>query len=105
MYVVWDNLNIHGDGKEKRWTNFNKRHGHRFRFVHTPLHASWVNQVEIWFSILQRRVLRHGSFTGQAALSEAVLGFIAHWNRIDAHPFRWTFTGRFDQPSAKKLAA
>jgi hypothetical protein len=105
VYVVWDNLNIHSDGKDERWTKFNQRHGRRFHFVHTPLHASWVNQVEIWFSILQRRVLRHGSFSGASALSEAVLGFIAHWNRVEAHPFRWTFTGRFDQPVARKLAA
>ena len=105
VYVVWDNLNIHGDGRDKRWTKFNQRHGGRFHFVHTPLHASWVNQVEIWFSILQRRVLRHGSFADQAALRTTVLGFIAHWNRTDAHPFRWTFTGRFDQPAAKPLAA
>lgn len=105
VYVVWDNLNIHSDGREKRWTNFNKRHRKRFHFIHTPLHASWVNQIEIWFSILQRRVLRHGTFTGTRELRDAVLGFIAHWNRIEAHPFRWTFTGRFDQPAATKFAA
>jgi hypothetical protein len=105
VYVVWDNLNIHGDGRDKRWTRFNRRHGGRFRFVHTPLHASWVNQVEIWFSILQRRVLRHGSFASQSMLRDAVLGFIAHWNRVEAHPFRWTFTGRFEQPAAKPVAA
>lgn len=105
VYVVWDNLNIHGEGRDRRWTSFNRRHGGRFHFVYTPLHASWVNQVEIWFSILQRRVLRHGSFADQAALRAAVLGFIGHWNRVDAHPFRWTFTGRFDQPAAQKLAA
>lgn len=105
VYVVWDNLNIHSDGREKRWSKFNRRHGKRFHFVHTPLHASWVNQIEIWFSILQRRLLRHGSFSGKPALCEAVLGFIAHWNRIEAHPFRWTFTGRFDQPAPLKLVA
>jgi hypothetical protein len=105
VYVVWDNLNIHGDGKEMRWTKFNRRHGRRFRFVHTPLHASWVNQVEIWFSILQRRVLRHGSFASRASLQAAVLGFIRHWNRVEAHPFRWTFSGRFESPAAILSAA
>jgi transposase len=100
VYVVWDNLNIHSDGKDKRWTEFNRRHGRRFHFVHTPLHASWVNQVEIWFSVLQRRVLRHGSFADRSSLQTAVLGFIRHWNRAEAHPFRWTFSGRFDQPAA-----
>ena len=105
VYVVWDNLNIHLDGKDKRWTRFNRRQKRRFHFVYTPLHASWVNQVEIWFSILQRRVLRHGSFTSPTNLRETVMGFIKHWNKAEAHPFRWTFTGRFAQPSAPKLAA
>jgi len=95
VIVVWDNLNIHHDGKRKRWTKFNERHLNRFTFVHTPLHASWVNQVEIWFSILQRRILRHGSFDGVAMLRDQVMGFIRHWNRYEAHPFRWTFSGNF----------
>jgi transposase len=90
IYVVWDNLNIHHGG---RWIEFNERHGWRFRFVHTPLHASWVNQVEIWFSILQRRVLKHGSFRSRDELRRAVLGFIRHWNQFELHPFRWTFRG------------
>ena len=47
VYVVWDNLNIHYDGKDGRWTRFNERHGHRFHFVYTPKHASWMNQIEI----------------------------------------------------------
>jgi transposase len=91
VFIVWDNLNIHhGD----RWQEFNARHGGRFHFVYTPLHASWVNQVEIWFSILQRRVLKYGSFRSKDELSRAVRGFIRHWNRLEAHPFRWTFRGR-----------
>jgi hypothetical protein len=45
VYVVWDNLNIHYDGADERWSRFNLRHGHRFRFVYTPKHASWMNQV------------------------------------------------------------
>ncbi len=54
LYVIWDNLNLHYDGRDGRWTRFNQDHRRRFRFVFTPLHASGVNQVEIWFSILQR---------------------------------------------------
>jgi transposase len=90
IYVIWDNLNIH---KGKRWHEFNERHGSRFHFLHTPLHASWVNQIELWFSILQRRVLKHASFCCIDELNRAVLGFIKHWNRIEAHPFHWTFRG------------
>ena len=95
VYVIWDNLNLHHDGRDARWTRFNREHGHRFRFVHTPLHASWVNQVEIWVSILQRRVLRYGSFESVTALAHDVLGFVRHWNRAEARPFCWTFAGRF----------
>jgi transposase len=101
--VVWDNLNIHCDGKDERWTRFNQRHGNRFHFVYTPKHASWVNQIEIWFSILHRRVLKHGSFAGVPELREAVLGFIRFWN-LKPLPFRWTFTGDFAQPSIKRAS-
>ncbi len=95
--IVWDNLNIH---KGPAWEAFNQRHGGRFRFLYTPLHASWVNQVEIWFSILARRVLKHGSFATADDLVRAVDGFVAHWNEHEAHPFRWTFRGRFKRRAA-----
>ena len=97
IYVVWDNLNLHLDGRDARWTRFARQHRGRIRFVYTPLHASWVNQIEIWFSILQRRVLRYGSFENRAELRRDVLSFIRHWNERLAHPFRWTFSGRFEE--------
>ncbi len=97
VHVVWDNLNTHYDGPDKRWTKFNQRHGGRFHFVYTPKHASWMNQVEVWFSILQRRVLRYGSFYSTKHLEREVIGFSRHWNRTEAHPFRWTFTNKFTQ--------
>lgn len=75
------------------WTRFNERNGDRFVFHYTPKHASWVNQVELFFSILQRQCLTHGSFPSVEALRAAVLDFIAYWNREAGHPFRWTFTG------------
>jgi transposase len=87
VYVIWDNLNTHYDGKDARWTNFNERHGGRFHFVYTPKHASWMNQVEIWFSILQRRVIRHGDFSSASAQKKRVVGFICQWNRAECHPF------------------
>jgi len=103
VYVVLDNLNVH---KGARWEEFNARHGGRFHFVYTPLHASWVNQIEIWFSILERRVLRHASFATQDELATTVLRFIAHWNRVEAHPFRWRFRDfeRSSPLAALKLA-
>jgi transposase len=93
VHVVWDNLNIHFDGAEKRWTKFNERNGGRFHFHYTPLHASWVNQVELFFSRVQKRVLRYGSFDSVQELGDEVLGFIRHWNQNERKPYRWTFRG------------
>ena len=94
IHVIWDNLNTH---KGQRWEEFNERHGGRFHFHYTPIHASWVNQIEIWFSILQRRCLRRGIFTSVQELQETVEAFLAHWNAVDKHPFKWTFAGFKDQ--------
>ena len=93
VHVVWDNLNIHYDGAEARWTEFNRRHGERFVFHYTPIHASWMNQIELFFGILERLCLRHASFSSKEELRAAVLAFLDYWNRERAHPFRWTFTG------------
>ena len=67
---------------------------HRIRFVYTPKHASWLNQIEIWFSILVRRVLKRGNFTSVTDLQERILDFIVHFNGTMAKPFKWTYTGR-----------
>jgi transposase len=67
---------------------------HRIRFVYTPKHSSWLNQIEIWFSILVRRLLRRGNFTSVEELQERILAFIVYFNRTMAKPFRWTYTGR-----------
>ena len=104
IIIVWDNLNIHFDGKTARWTEFNRRHGRRFEFVNTPIHASWVNQIEIWFSILQRRVIKRGSFRSGGELAWRILGFIGRYNRVDAKPFRWTFRGTFRRRARRRAA-
>ena len=67
---------------------------HRIRFVYTPKHTSWLNQVEIWFSILVRRLLKRASFTSVEALHERVLAFIEYFNAALAKPFKWTYQGR-----------
>lgn len=102
VYVVWDNLNVHTG---ERWKRFNERHGGRFRFLYTPKHSSWVNQIELWFSILQRRVIRYGSFRSRDALRRTIRGFIANWNMLEAHPFRWRFRGVFREVISDALAA
>lgn len=104
VIIIWDNLNIHYDGKSERWTRFNERHGGRFQFVYTPKHASWVNQVELFFSIVERRVLKHESFKTLDAVNSRVIGFIDHWNEFEAHPFKWTFRGTWGPPSNCALA-
>lgn len=66
---------------------------HRIRFVYTPKHCSWMNQIEIWFSILARRLLRRESFRSGRELSARIRAFIDYFNATLAKPFRWTFTG------------
>lgn len=67
---------------------------HRIRFVYTPRHASWLNQVEIWFSILSRRALKRASFASVEALQQRLVDFIAYFNAVLAKPFRWTYAGK-----------
>ncbi len=67
---------------------------HRIRFVYTPKHTSWLNQIEIWFSILVRKVLRRGSFVSRAELQQRIEGFIAYFNETMARAFKWTYKGR-----------
>jgi putative transposase len=67
---------------------------HRIRFIFTPRHASWMNQVEIWFSILARRVLKRGSFTSLDDLKVKLLAFIEYFNTVLAGPFKWTYKGK-----------
>jgi hypothetical protein len=67
---------------------------HRIRFVYLPKHTSWLNQIEIVFGIVGRRVVRHGNFKSLTALKERLLDFIDYFNRTFAKPFRWTYTGR-----------
>lgn len=67
---------------------------HRIRFVYTPKHTSWLNQVELWFSILVRRLLKRASFTSVEQLRARILAFIAYFNQTMAKPFKWTYAGR-----------
>jgi hypothetical protein len=67
---------------------------HRVRFVYVPKHTSWLNQVEIWFSVLARRVLRRGNFRSIDDLRQKILAYIGYYNRTRAKPYKWTYTGR-----------
>jgi transposase len=119
VFVV-DNLNIHGSeslvktvakaceiptdlGKKgvrgvlksvaSRQT-FLSESSHRIRFVYLPKHSSWLNQIEVIFGVIMRKVIRRGSFTSVADLRTKLLNFLTYFNRVFAKPFRWTYTGR-----------
>jgi transposase len=68
--------------------------GHRIRFVYIPKHSSWLNQIEVVFGVIMRKVIRRGSFTSVADLRSKLLSFIDYFNRVFARSFRWTYTGR-----------
>ena len=67
---------------------------HRIVFHFTPKHCSWLNQIEIWFGILMRKLLRRGNFLSQADLKTRILEFIDYFNRTMAKPFQWTYKGK-----------
>lgn len=120
--VVLDNLNTHSGEPVVRWVaeqlgipqeslgDKKKRRGilgsmasrrdfltdrsHRIRFVFIPKHSSWLNQIEVVFGIIGRRVMRHGSFTSQQDLREKLAAFVQYFNRTFAKPFDWTYPGR-----------
>lgn len=98
IVFVLDNLNIHTGPKIEEWA---RKHGGRIRFAYTPKHASWLNQIEIWFSILQRRVIRFGNFVGVPDLEHRLCAFVAYYNRFEASPFRWRFRGDFREPKVR----
>ncbi len=67
---------------------------HRITFHFTPKHASWLNQIEIWFSILARKIIRRGNFTSKQDLKDKIEAFIKFFNETLAKPFQWTYTGK-----------
>jgi len=67
---------------------------HQIVFHYTPKHSSWLNQIEIWFSILVRKLLKRASFTSQYDLKNRILSFINYFNQTMAKPFKWTYKGK-----------
>ena len=64
---------------------------HRLRFLSPPKHSSGLNQLELWFSLVVRRLLKRGNFTSVADLRERILAFMAYFNKTRAKPFNWTY--------------
>jgi transposase len=77
---------------QKSRASFLSDAGHRIRFVYTPKHTSWLNQIEIWFSILVRKLLRRSSFSSIEDLRARILAFIDYFNRTMAKPIRWLYS-------------
>lgn len=95
IYTVCDNVKTHHGKLVQAWIAAHPR----FRTVFTPVHCSWLNQVEQWFSIIQRKRLRAANFASLDALEHAIHAFVAEWNDT-RHPFKWTEKS-FDKIRAK----
>lgn len=91
IHIIWDNLNIQTDGADERWIEFNKKYEGKFKFHYTPKHASWVNQIELFFSIVYKKCLKFASFMSKEDLRDRIQKFITLWNEKNKHPFNWTF--------------
>ena len=99
---VAEQCNFEGDlgRKEKRGilksqesrAEFLHQKDHRIRFIYTPKHCSWMNQIEIWFGIISRRLLKRKSYSSLVELKGSILRFIEQYN-ITAKPFKWTYKG------------
>ncbi len=85
IYLVLDNVPMHTGKKVREWLALPPR----FVFVHPPVHCSWMNQVEQWFSILRRKRLKVLDFADKTDLADKLLAFIGEWNER-AHAFNWT---------------
>ena len=84
IHVICDNVSVHKGKKVQEWLDKHPR----FRMHHTPVHCSWMNQIEQWFSILQRKRLVAPNFADLQELEDRLHSFIDEWNQ-EAHPFKW----------------
>lgn len=90
IVMITDNINTRRGEAARAWL---ERHP-RVRFVFTPFHGSWLNQVEIWFGILSRKALRGRSVASLDALDDIIAAFTDYWNDREARPFAWTYRGK-----------
>lgn len=89
LHIIVDNFSTHKHSDVKKWLK--KRDG-RIKFHFTPTHASWLNQIELWFNILSRKVLKRGVFNSKEELVKTIINYINEYNK-EAKPFKWTYRG------------
>jgi transposase len=99
LHLILDNLSIHKLRPDHPWR---KKHPN-VHFHFTPTHASWLNQIEIWFSILSRSALKHASFRSARELVSAIQAFVETYNE-NAQPFQWTKVRVRQKTPASKYA-
>jgi len=89
LHIIVDNLTVHKDHKVKDWLNGKRK----IKLHFTPTYSSWLNQVEIWFNILTKDVLKGGVWKSVEQLTKQLLEYIETYNQTRAKPFAWTYTG------------
>jgi len=89
---IWKNRPPLRTGVQRRAFLSDPSHKHVVHY--TPKHGSWLNQIEIWFGVLTRRVLQRGEFRSVEELAQRILEYIEYYNRHRAHPYAWTYTGK-----------
>lgn len=89
---VWETRPSLRTGQQRQSFLTDPSHKHVVHF--TPKHGSWLNQIEIWFGVLSRRLLRRGEFRSTAELAARIVEFLAYYNRHEAHPYEWTYAGK-----------
>lgn len=89
LHIIVDNLAVHKNKKVNDWL----RSKRKIKLHYTPTYASWLNQIEIWFNILSKDVLKNGVWKSTRQLVDQIMDYIKTYNNQRAKPFQWTFTG------------
>lgn len=89
LHIIVDNLPIHKNKEVVKWLEGKRK----FRFHFTPTYSSWLNQVEIWFNMLTKDVIKGGIWKSSSQLSDQLIEYVKTYNATRAKPFEWTYTG------------
>jgi putative transposase len=90
LHIIADNLSVHKDKDVKNWLS----HKRKVKLHFTPTYSSWLNQVEIWFNILTKDVVKGGVWQSSSQLADQLMEYVDTYNKTRAKPFEWTYTGK-----------